>query len=243
MLRLLLDAIQSIKLVPSRLALEPGARWYSEARLSSPFAPRRRADGLAEGLTNADGVLGQFEFRRATRTGLSLKPGANQLVVLEAKMYSNLSPGTKNAPAYNQAVRNLACMAWALAQAGRKPTEFESLGFYVIAPAPARRRPGYSNLENFIDPSSIKSAMHQRIATYEAMQREEALELRRWEQEHFVPLVDRLIDSGSLAVLSWEDCIREVQTADASAGEELGHFYFTCLATAQNEARDASILT
>ena len=49
-------------------------------------------------------------------------------------MFSALSSGVKNAPFFNQAARNVACMAEVLRRAGRSPDQFTSLGFYVLAP-------------------------------------------------------------------------------------------------------------
>ncbi len=73
------------------------SRWYSEARLSSPFLPRTRGDKLGEGHTHADGVIGHFDFRHKTTAGLKLTEGATQLYILEAKMGSKLTAGTSNA--------------------------------------------------------------------------------------------------------------------------------------------------
>jgi len=110
MLRLILDAVQSNDM-DSDLRFLPQSRWYSEARLDSPFQPVARPDALGEGATRADGVIGHFTFREQTKAGLRLHAGASQFVVVEAKMFSNLSRGTKNALEYDQAARNVACMA------------------------------------------------------------------------------------------------------------------------------------
>jgi hypothetical protein len=53
---------------------------------------------------------------------------------LEAKLFSKLSARVKNAPDFDQAARNLACMAEVLFQVGRPPAKVPSLGFYVVAP-------------------------------------------------------------------------------------------------------------
>jgi len=208
---------------------QAGASWYSEALLASPFAAQQRADALAEGFTNADGVIGQFAFRPTTRAGLELAPNATQFAVVEAKMFSNLSSGTKNAPTYNQAARNVACMAQALARIGRRPESFSSLGFYVAAPMASKRRPGFSNLESSLEPDNIRAAVQQRIGSYEAANRKEAAGLRAWEAEYFLPLVQVLSDRGSLKVLTWESCIEAIEAADRQSGEELGRFYERCL--------------
>jgi hypothetical protein len=64
-----------------------------------------------------------------------LNAGSFQFVVIEAKMFSNLSRGTKNALEYDQAARNVACMAHTIAKSGIQVDDLKSVGFFVIAPA------------------------------------------------------------------------------------------------------------
>ena len=49
-------------------------------------------------------------------------------MVVEAKMFSNLSAGTKKVPAYNRAVRHVACVAWSIVKSGKAVSTFNSLG-------------------------------------------------------------------------------------------------------------------
>lgn len=227
MLRLVLDAVQTLNIRNHPLAFCDGAAWYSEARLSSPFRPRARADRLGEGFTNADAVIGHFEFRVETKAGLRLLPGAKQFVVVEAKMFSNLSAGTKNAPTYNQAARNVACMAEAIFHSGRTVGEFDDLGFFILAPAPKRRRD--EKLEVLVNPDTIRQAVIDRIAMYELQPRPEAEALREWEAAVFLPLLDRLARTQRIRVLTWEDSIEAIRDVDPAMGEELGRFYSRCL--------------
>ncbi len=97
MLRLVLDALESHRGSVGPLKFLPESHWYSEALLDSPFRPRKYGDPLGEGKTNVDGVVGQFGFRDSTRAGFALDSDARQFVVLEAKMFSNLSTGTPRA--------------------------------------------------------------------------------------------------------------------------------------------------
>jgi len=229
MLRLVLDAVQSLEMRSHPLAFEPGARWYSEALLESPFRASRRGDPLAEGFTNADAVIGHFEFRPSTKAGLTLSPGGAQFVVTEAKMFSNLSAGTRNARDFNQAARNVACMAWALAQSGRSIADFGSLGFHVIAPEISRRGAGISNIETSMDPGRIREAVSARIAAYGSLDEARHAMLREWEAGIFEPFLDHLARVGGLGVLSWESCITDIEKVDAEAGHEIAAFYERCL--------------
>ena len=103
MLRLILDWAQQHARGNHPLTFLPDARWYSEALLPPPFLARRRGDRLAESWTNADGVVGHFNIGGMSKGGLTLRDGGTQLVVVEAKMSSNLSSGTKNAPGHPRA--------------------------------------------------------------------------------------------------------------------------------------------
>lgn len=83
-------------------------KWTSEALISSPFI---RADFDREGYTHADIVLGDFSVSYETRGEIVILDNAKTFGIIEAKMGSNLSQGTKYALEYNQASRNLACIA------------------------------------------------------------------------------------------------------------------------------------
>src|SRR5258708_23252206 len=86
MLRLVLDAAESLANFGHPLRFLDRAKWYSEARLSSPFRSRLKLDPLGEGFTNADAVIGHFDFRPSTKAGLRLSSDASQFVVVEAKI-------------------------------------------------------------------------------------------------------------------------------------------------------------
>jgi hypothetical protein len=229
MLRLVLDAAERLKVKDHPLEFKDGAQWFSEALLLSPFRPRMRSDKLGEGFTNADAVVGHFLFNASTKAGLRIRSDATQLVVFEAKMFSNLSKGTTNAPEFDQAARNVACMAEAIAMSGRALPEFQTLGFFVVAPIKEKRSNAASNLEQLTNVDSIRRAVANRIAGYEAATRSEAIPLRRWERDNLLPLIDLLASTGRLAVLSWEDCIAKIAEHDPRVGAELHTFYEHCL--------------
>jgi len=133
LLRLVLSAAE--KGVPSLpFHFLQGARWFSEALLSSAFLSRYRGDQLAESLTHADGVVGHFRFSPGSKAGLALDSNGTQFVVLEAKIFSPLSKGTKRARDFDQAARNVACIAQALRRSGRSVDQWTSLAFCLLAP-------------------------------------------------------------------------------------------------------------
>src|SRR5688572_18824513 len=67
MLRLVLDAAErGVATLP--FPWVDGSRWYSEARIASPFMARFRGDRGAEGYTHADGVVGHFAMVDGTES-------------------------------------------------------------------------------------------------------------------------------------------------------------------------------
>ncbi len=236
MLRLVLEAMKHLKVSDHPLRFLSTSTWYSEARLLSPFRPRWKGDPLGEGFTNADGVIGDFQFRSGTKAGLELSPEAKQFVVVEAKMMSGLSTKTGNASGYDQAARNVACMAevlkeWDVAvpeDRKRKARRPELVGFFVIAPEEEIRRRGgrASNLEELTKASSIRRAVERRIGSYESeAPRETSEDLKQWYEGWFEPLMDQLEDKSNLRVLSWEEALETIWKHDGKVGSELSAFY------------------
>ena len=122
-------------------------------------------------------------------------------------------------------------LGFALLNAGglERIDDFEQLAFFVIAPSLERRKHRNTNLEICTDHSSIRRNLSQRIAAYEDASRSEAAELRRWEANYFLPLIERLVSTNSLAVLSWENCIAAIAEKDEATSRELQSFYDRCL--------------
>ncbi|MCW4049607.1 MAG: hypothetical protein NWE89_07700 [Candidatus Bathyarchaeota archaeon] len=92
-----------------------------------------------------------------------LTADSKQFVIIEAKMFAPLSKGITNAPDYDQAARSVACIAWAIKQANRRAEDFESLGFYVIAPREQIMDDVFSSQVNKF---SIKEKVERRIGAY-----------------------------------------------------------------------------
>lgn len=134
LLRLVLDWLDRQREIEHPLSFMPGARWYSEALLPSRFLPRTRGDRLAESFTHADGLIGHFDVDSGQRGDARLRADVQQFIVTEAKLGSKLSRGTKNAPDFDQAARNVACIAHMLSVIGVAPLKVRRLGFFVVAP-------------------------------------------------------------------------------------------------------------
>ena len=207
MLRLLLD--WACENAPSThpFAVMPGARWYAEALLPAQFLARFRGDPLAEGWTNADGCIGHFHINEG-KGELILDSRAAQFVVVEAKMGSGLSSGTTRAPGYDQAARNVVCMAEVLARADRHPDEMSRLAFIVATPRIQIERSVFGDLVSAVH---IRDTVLQRVKGYEGNK-------DQWFEEWFLPT----LDETELHVISWEDAVK-----GTAAGYDA--FYQRCL--------------
>jgi len=101
------------------------SNWTSEALISSPFV---KANTHREGYTHADMALGDFSVNFNERGEIIVPKNAKVFGIIEAKMGSNLSQGTTHFKDYNQASRNLACIASNTCDINCK------IFFYVAAP-------------------------------------------------------------------------------------------------------------
>jgi hypothetical protein len=190
-------------------------KWYSEALLPSAFLPRYRGDQYAESWTHADGVIGDFKIGENGTGDLSLLPDARHLIVLEAKMFSKLSPGVTHAKYYNQAARTVACIAEVLRRANQNPSVFQRLSFFVIAP---EWQIDDGVFEPHMTHESILKIVQRRVNEYD-----ESREV--WFQEWFLPTMDRI----TIDVLSWEELLDYISRRDSTSGEQLNVFYAFCL--------------
>ncbi len=193
MLRLILDWAQQQAPGSHPLAFLPDARWYCEALLWPQFLARSRGDKLAETWTHADGVVGHFNVGGTSKEGLTLRKGATQFVVVEAKMSSRLSSGTTNAPGYDQAARTVACIAETLKRADIEPQQVERLAFFVAAPLDQIDNGVFGDI---VTTASIQQCVQDRVDAYRGDRTE-------WFDQWFIPTLDA-IDIG---VLSWEELL------------------------------------
>lgn len=216
MLRLVLDWFCRNPDVDHDLKFGEGSRWYSEALLPSAFLPRKRGDKLAESWTHADGVIGHFSIGENGTGDLSLIENATQLVVTEAKMFSKLSAGVTNARYFDQAARNVACIAEVAKRAAIAPTSFTNVAFFVIAPQ-ARIDEGV--FSDYMDIESMREVVRRRVTEYSEPERDQ------WFEEWFLPVSN----AAKICCISWEDILTVISEKHEADGESLGEFYAKCL--------------
>ncbi len=220
LLRVVLDWLAREPLRGCRLDFASAARWFSEALLPSQFLARARSDHLAEGWTHADGIIGHVTIGSGALANAALAKDASQFIVIEAKLFSPLSPSVTHAPAFDQAARNVACIAEMLCRARRQPNRLSSLGFFVLAPAEQIvEKKLFSPL---LSKESINEKVTRRVSQYDGSR--EGEEKRRWFQEWFMPTLEHV----EVAAISWEEIIKAIQEKDARFGAELSSFYDEC---------------
>lgn len=213
LLRIILDWLDRNRDFQHLLSPFPGAIWYSEALLPSRFLPEIRGDIKAESFTHADGVVGHFKVASGSRGDAVIQPNATQFIVAEAKLGSALSAGTKNAPTFDQAARNVACMAHMLGSAGVDPASLSRIGFCVLAPRVQIDGGVFSDL---VTKPSIESKVRNRLLAYGGKH-------DGWFANVFLPTLERI----ELNVLSWESILDALPENEETSAMKA--FYANCL--------------
>jgi hypothetical protein len=211
MLRLVLDWLDRNREVPHELAFLPGAKWYSEALLPSQLLPKpQRAEPKPESHTHADCIVGHFKLRGSEPV---IARDAKQLIVIEAKLASPLSAGTKHAPNYDQAARSVASIAYMLGARGVSPA-LESCAFYVLAP---KEQIDAGAFRDLLTKASVRRKVQQRIGD-----REPPVVNQKWFEDIFLPVLERI----AVELLAWESVLDKLPATDET--ESLRAFYRQC---------------
>jgi hypothetical protein len=137
-------------------------------------------------------------------------------MVTEAKMCSKLSAGVTNARYYNQAARNVACIAEVINRAGIAVEALEKVGFFVIDP---QSRIDEGKYASQMGRDNIRAIVYQRVSEYEDAEK------IAWFENAFLPLLEIL----RLRSISWEEIISVIKATDSDSGADLADFYARCL--------------
>jgi len=170
---------------------------------------------LSESRTNADGVIGHFDIGSKGKADLELQSTAKQFTVIEVKMGTPLSKGTRNTKYFDQATRNVACMAEVLHRAMVEPQSVDHLGFVVLAPKYSIEKGTFTGL---VTAESIREKVQKRVADYD-------WELDDWYQRAFLPTIEVM----DLQCLSWEEVINWIYTKKPVAADQIQNYYALCL--------------
>ncbi|MEL7434543.1 MAG: hypothetical protein AAFN11_11405 [Chloroflexota bacterium] len=167
LLRLVLDWFEESQIQGHALSFASDACWYSEPSLESPFLYNNPEvdKPIKEGYTRGDGVIGHVQMAiDDTKSKLGLLPSASQFLVLEAKISSSLSYKVTNAPFYDQAARNIACLAQICMSANVLPSNIDAIGFYILGSDKHIERGLYRDL---LTTDHIKSTVKRRVEMYD----------------------------------------------------------------------------
>ncbi len=204
MLRLLIQQSITEQLIVHGLAFSKIKNWTSEALISSPFV---LANERREGYTHADAALGDFKVDYSKRGEIIVAKNASIFGIIEAKMGSNLSQGTTHAKNYNQASRNITCIA----HNTRCNSACETF-FFIAAP------------ESTINNHKLQEQLNQ--ATIQIGHRFGAYP----EDDSVTDNMDTILciaDKMLKKVISFEEWLGAIQ--DQNAKEDLQDFYCECL--------------
>ena len=215
LIKIVLDQASEINDQDYGLIFMPGSTWFSEGLLPTAFKKRFSGDIFSESRTNADGVIGHIQVGKKGKADLELDENASQFTVVEAKIGSPLSKGTSNAKYFDQAARNVACMAETIARAGLDPASLNRLEFVVLAPQSSIDQGTFSKE---LDLESIQSKVKKRANAYEG-------ELDNWYFNHFKPTLNCI----TVKSLSWESALEWISRHKPELDQELKAFYDECL--------------
>ena len=226
LLRLVLDWFSTNPIEGHPLNVTEKGRWFSEVLLPTTFTGSGKAARLAETSTHADAVVGHFDVGNKGKDDLSLRSDAKHLVVLEAKIFSGLSPGVTNAKYFDQAARTVACIAEVLRCANRLPSDLSSLCFYVVAPQVQIAR---SVFEKAMSRSSINRKVKKRVNEY-------GVRKDKWYTDWFQPTLQQI----EVGTLSWEELIRTIGEHDSPSAASIQWFYLQCIGFSEQSSEGSS---
>ena len=229
MLKLVLDWFEKNPTISHSLTIPDNCNWFSEGLLPSAFLHSPRGKKLSEGYTHADAIVGRFTIGVVDNKGaVELKEDCDYLYVCEAKINSPLSPGVTNCKKYNQAARNVACIAELIYRLGNDIEKFRKIGFYVLMPAK----------RDVID----KTIRDHFCETVEKMKKESIMQVVK---ERIEPFPDdfrinssigwleknltAIINKFEINVISWEEILDFIGQHDPFFHKELTDFYEKCV--------------
>ena len=129
-------------------------------------------------------------------------------------MFSKLSAGGEECPCFNQAARNVACIAEVLRRANKPPAEFSALGFYVLAPASQIQQRVFAE---HLGKDSLRQTVQRRVSKYGGKR-------DTWFSDWFLSACERL----DVRAVAWEDTKRR-PTARGPMANDWKAFYEKCL--------------
>jgi hypothetical protein len=188
------------------------AIWFSEPRLISPFVNKKLKCG--ETHTHSDGVIGNFNIGTGGRkSNLEFIDPFEEFIVLEAKIFSELSKKITNDPDYDQVARTVACMSYII-WLKTKALKNIKLGFYILAPKFDEKGKNNKLIENYnsyLNVDRVKEKIENRYKNYEKANKTKIPnEIKSW-YEFFPDFIERIKGDKFFNLIYWENIIDEVE--------------------------------
>ena len=205
MIRLLVGESKRIGITVKNIDFSKINNWTSEAKISSPFEGKElKKNKKNETKTQADVILGDFRINYDRNAEIIIETPSEILGIIEAKMGSNLSPGIKNAKNYNQASRNICCLAYVT----KKSPECK-IFFVIVAPEVRINNP--------------KSKFKEQIGETKKEIKDRFEETGR----EYTSEMDEKIENCEIIIISYEEWINEIEGSDVK--KALNKFYDKCI--------------
>jgi hypothetical protein len=211
--------------------------WFSEASLRTYFGANKnlfgtnktlKRDDLYETYTHADGVYGNIFIDDDNY--LKLMDNCKQFVVIEAKMFSEYSPGITcdkkdKIDRYDQVARTVACMYETIEKSNVEYENMDKIAFYTFLPRDQMSKKSFQIYKNIGSAKkSVEIKVKKRIEMYS--KREDYNEKQKW-FERFYPFL--ISDKLKMELITWENILELVNEYDKSTYSGLNEFYIKCL--------------
>ena len=123
-------------------------------------------------------------------------------------------------PGFDQAARNIACMAAVIESSGCSMESFTSIGFHVLVPKSQIQKE--ASFKEFMQKASVHQKVRQRVEAYKG--RPDYENKQQWFENYFEPLIDKI----DVSLISWEIIIDSIGAYDKEMGKKLLEFYDLC---------------
>ena len=130
-------------------------------------------------------------------------------------MFSKLSAGTTHANYYDQAARNVACMAEIIRRANISLSEIETLGFFVLAP---ESRIDEGIFKRYMNKQHIENIVKRRVDSYNE-------DKSGWFSYSFLPVLDKI----DVKCIGWEELVKLMKSEEPDITSSLTEFYLNCI--------------
>ena len=221
--------LQYIKLFEGSNIKNANPRIFSEAQL----LPQFYGEPKNETHTSVDGIMGDFNFRTGTRSGIEMKEVVNKLVVIEAKMASGLDEGITNTGKkdYNQAARTVACMINEIINANGNININNLKMNYVVWYPEGNKKIKRQLRDNYLTQEHMVNTIQKRITDYddEHMKKHG----KNGVSEDFIKNWENILNKIEIDSNTWEEILDDMESnkRDRYYGDlcQVKEFYSNCL--------------